>query len=423
MKPLTLGQTFPNIFAAFLLLSACSQRLEGEIKPAPESTSSSQPTSMEIAVQTPEEAPLPSPTSAVQEHAPEVSATTEEKPEALPEAQEAPAAAVTPLPSRAATGKNGVPQIPQGAFSFVLDAGGYHLVLHDEPREEWGTGEPWLVFSGEMIVVRREIDLSRVSPLYGSWLGQKFQLYTKDTPICEATVKGFALVGRAYPDEILEAKLKDFDGTEKSLAALSKKAWEFTGKEGQRFLTAELAPTQGRCTGAVWARDVTLPVPRMAHAVPAGGPLKEAALAAFRSLPAYLAIQEEYNMSPDAEPGISWEEFEGIDPTVLAFQEPNTGALLLSVSASAGYSCGFFEGSLWAVWQVVGDPSRPNLRLLGNPSDSVYSVPEVALDLDADGQWEFIEEQWLIRKLGKSFDTWTEVEELYSPYEEEECGC
>ena len=99
----------------------------------------------------------------------------------------------------------------------------------------------------------------------------------------------------------------------------------------------------------------------------------DAAVAAFRKLPAYVAIQGEFDGQGTWAPA----------PTVTGYAAGGTQFVV--VSASEGNGCGEFSGQLAAVFAIDG--GKP--VLVSNPDDGFFRVDAI-VDSDGDGKVELI---------------------------------
>jgi hypothetical protein len=127
------------------------------------------------------------------------------------------------------------------------------------------------------------------------------------------------------------------------------------------------------CTGS-WA-SAAPPVPFTA-ARPVNGATREAAIAAFKALPAYVELQQRFvKETKDASGG--WESGSKL-LRVMELRAPNRPPLLL-VTARTDGGCDEFSGSLSAFWQVEGSATAPKLSLLA-PTFSDYVTLRGALD-------------------------------------------
>lgn len=141
------------------------------------------------------------------------------------------------------------------------------------------------------------------------------------------------------------------------------------------------------CAGAVWGR-VKQTAPAAVFPAVDTKPLEVRAQAELRKLPAWKAIQKDYEAEGLTDAPASWDEHE---PTksFAAWQAPDGKTVYVAHSVRAGSGCGQFEGEVWAVWRVLGGDAW---TLVSDPKapGTLMSMPAAAADLDGDGLPELI---------------------------------
>jgi len=322
-------------------------------------------------------------------------------------------------------GKKKLPSLPLDRFAYVIDADGSHVVLHTKPKDRWSRGIPRLILRDRLVIVRRAVDATKLPPEILRWRDQKFRLFDSNGVVCEATVTGFAVIGRVVPHFGTEQAWDGEMGNQPmSKKAIAKDAWDLS-KMGGHVLTGELDVNKGDCAGALWAQVASLPIPVVTTAETPDKEIEKAALAAFRKLRAYKKIAGDYREEVEVPRASYWEKYDGAKPKVLVMRASKINTTLVSVSANSGNGCGEFEGSLWAIWEVTGDPKKPRLILANDPANAAYTVPIAAIDADGNGTLEILYfffhygfHQGLIRSSGA---TWDYREELEIPIFD--CGC
>jgi len=224
-------------------------------------------------------------------------------------------------------------------------------------------------------------------------------------PLCEATISGFEQARRVVP----HFTSPDENGNEVhfSDAEIAREAWD-EGEDSDLLLGV----TNGGpgCKGATWARLQSLPTPDVWSPTRAERPLAQRALREFRKLAGWKTLQTDF-LSPDPEepPHVGrWDEHQNTHPKVMRLGS------LVYVSAQAGDDCGDFGGSLWAIWELVGDKLVPRNAPLGN--DAIE--PAAAVDVDGDGIPEILFDEGLVRRSG---DLYGAPDHLEVPYHD--CPC
>ncbi len=226
------------------------------------------------------------------------------------------------------------------------------------------------------------------------------QLYDLTGKRCEARVVGFKVVGRLRPHLELQRQWQSADPQ-----TVAREAWELTS--GGRVLVAGLEGDRATCQGARWARAIELPDPKLEAVRDAPLELRQAALEELRKLPAYADIttaltgnvaarpgpRQPRNKSgakalPGGPPRATWDT--APDARVEVSVLSSHGATLVSVSAQAGPGCLGRSHQLWAMWQLQGDPSRPDWQLISTPRGGPGGTPRAVLDLDGDGTPELL---------------------------------
>ena len=229
-------------------------------------------------------------------------------------------------------------------FAFVE---GMDLLLPIEVEPRWTQGALVVEPGGELLRVSRSVEPAQLPAEIVRWQGRRVQLYDLSGKRCEARVVGFKVVGRLRPHLELQKHWQNADPQLRQ-AALG----ELRRLPGYADIQAALAPEP---------------------AAPARGRGKGQAKAA--------AVKA----SPRSE---NWDE--GKDATVEVSMLTVHGIQLVSVSARAGLGCSGLSHQLWALWQLQGDPNRPDWRLLSAPRGGQGGTPRAVLDLDGDGVPELL---------------------------------
>jgi hypothetical protein len=268
----------------------------------------------------------------------------------------------------------------QRSLDMFLLADQGEVWLHTRPEDAWGGGP----VSGGEDGARREVAEEALPEDLRAWKGRKLRLFGPAGPLCEATLSGFALHARVTPHFGTLQSWRGESGEPRwSAPRIAADMWEMAGGDG-RWLAGELAQT---CPGAVWASGADKPVPRVAAAEKASGPLLAAALAAFRALPAHREIQRLWAKEDPHAEGV-WDAELGAPATVWALRHPSETLVVITAGETVG--CGEFTGDLTAFFRVTGPEAAPRLVPLGDHALGELALPVSAFDLDGDGHLEIL---------------------------------
>ena len=288
-------------------------------------------------------------------------------------------------------------------FAFVE---GMDLLLPTEVEPRWTQGALVVEAASDQVRVSRSIEPAQLPAEIVRWQGRRVQLYDLTGKRCEARVVGFKVVGRLRPHPELQRHWQT-----ESPQTVAREAWELTS--GEHVLVAGMEGDRATCQGASWARAVELTDPKLELMHDASPQLREAALEELRKLPAYADIQASLTAqspppsragaggrgrgragasrgtaSPASAAAEPWEL--GKDAHLEVVMLVVHGVQLVSVSARAGQGCVGLSHQLWALWQLQGDPVRPDWHLLSSPRSGQGGTPRAVMDLDGDGIPEFL---------------------------------
>jgi ketosteroid isomerase-like protein len=260
-------------------------------------------------------------------------------------------------------------EIAGEAFSFVVEAGPHaYLVLGD--GDGIVHGAPEVLSAGEVVVTRAPIE--GASSLADAWIGRTVRVGE-----CEATVTAAELVGLMVPH---------FSQREEGPIAAAD-----AFRTSAVFIGGRVALFDA-CAGAGYGREAGLSPMTVAETID-DGELRNAALAAFRRLPEYRAIQAVYERDDTLSDHRRFWDDHPWDPRVRdvrVLRHPRTKARFVSVLAAGAHGCGGFRGELWAVFEVAGAEGRtPRLSKTLVMSGGVEEVVD-ALDPDDDGVLDFV---------------------------------
>jgi hypothetical protein len=194
---------------------------------------------------------------------------------------------------------------------------------------------------------RRLNDSERAN--YGDATGREVWLYDIEGYLCTATVADLWRVREEWAEP-------DDDGN--------------TNEANRELVTASLLPTEGDCSGALYATPASRARGNAVFFAEVKAPeasLSARALEAFVGLAEYTQIQDDYGRGewqPDAGgaaiPGRgAWTAHSDSGSSVTQFTD-GSGRTLVRVAAWAGVGCGDFRADLWAVWERT--PSGLALR-------------------------------------------------------------
>jgi hypothetical protein len=219
------------------------------------------------------------------------------------------------------------------------------VVIADAERD-WGTGAITVDHAPSehdtRLVLTRAIDPKRVPAALRARRGRKV-IVGLATPPCTLEVSELRVMAVTEPNR----ETGFWDGAVDPLPARGTVL--ATWNASHVWLTGELA---GDCAGRRWVRAAELKSPTFADQTMVSGPLCDQVLAAFRTLPAYRAVQARFR--GDGE----WDGFAGGPRAVLRFDLP--GRTLISHAAYV--HDGQLDEQLLVIWELV-EGSRPALKL------------------------------------------------------------
>ena len=258
-------------------------------------------------------------------------------------------------------------------IALVIEVDGRaHVMISADASDAWASGAIRGPFDGAHKYALRA---AAKAPVAAEWAGRALAVYTTDGRRCAATVGPLHLLGGGSP-HFGEVQVWDGDqamSPDGRVWSQAERARAVYGM-GPLYLIGELAIT-GDCKPAYATAAAAQPV---VGTVDNPDPARTtAAIAAFRSVPAYAEIQKSFEQ--DFEGKGPWAP----SPTVTSYQ---VGAKrYVVVSAREGNGCGDFEGLLTAVFAE----SAGAYTLLSNPTDGFVRV-DALVDGDGDGQVELI---------------------------------
>lgn len=296
-------------------------------------------------------------------------------------------AQITPTPTAPATERQTTQPDAPLSFAHVVHDGGLRILLEQSPDEAWAQNAPKLLSKGSPVVVRRDVDPSKLPQTLTAAVGRKVDLMRAGEKVCEATITGLSMIGRVEPHF---GQRNDWDGIDEphraplSADEIADDAWKMSDAGGHA-LAAELSDIKGNaCASATWARDHETSMPRVAKATPARPELHDRAIAALRKLQSYAEIQGAYETSEPGRKGEAWEVSDGTDLTVSEMRFGGGEGAWVWVSARTRESCGTFYGEIAALWELREGPDGTELAIRYEEPAAPESDPEAAMARASD---------------------------------------
>ena len=244
-----------------------------------------------------------------------------------------------------------------------------YAVLDDAASDAWGEGKLRGPFDAAFKYALRS---ATKAPSAASWAARELAVYDAAGTRCTAKVGTLELIGGGTPHFGEVQAWDGMDGEPKwSNAQRARAVYEMSGPK----LIGALA-IDGGCGEPVLVVDAASPA-KVFGKVDADATRDDAAVAAFRKLPAYKAAQTDFTTN-----------YEGTGewvatPSVASYSDGTR--TIVVVSAHEGDGCGSFYGAVTAVYEATGG----KLTLLSAPDQGYLAVRGVA-DVDGDGTLELI---------------------------------
>lgn len=291
--------------------------------------------------------------------------------------------------------------LAQGAFSFVLEAGGTRYVVIDANASTgWAQGPAVLRSDDHPRIVTRPVAPAQLPGAVAAWSGRSVRLLGKAGVVCTGRIADISLMARVEP----HFGTRDEDQNS-SKATIAKETWDAAVEDNvgaPPMAVGRVVPDAGSsCAGAVFAQDASHAVAQSWPETPVPNALRAAALQRFRELRGVAALQTEYRVDSS---GGFW-EVDKARVTLKAFAGPS-GRLLVAAAADAGPGCGDFGGSYSGLWEVAGDGTMTLLSR--DPGNDRAFLPLAVADIDGDGAPECVggfDMDWmLVRRVGPVWD-------------------
>ncbi len=245
-----------------------------------------------------------------------------------------------------------------------------YVVVTGDAKPAWGDGILTGPFDDDHQLALMK---APTAPSASAWLGRALTLYDDAGRACTAKVTGLSMVSGGTPHfgEVQvwtgDPAMSD-DGRVWTPAERADAVWAM----GTPYLVAAVE-SSGDCQKPVVAVDATS-TPAIYAKTTLAQADHDAAVAAFRKLPGYKAIQKDWKENWDGQD--DWVA----TPTVAAYS--GGGRTFVVVEGKEGDGCGDFSGALSVIFEQAGGKLVP----LPGP-DGVMSV-KLVLDSDGDGAVE-----------------------------------
>ena len=302
-----------------------------------------------------------------------------------------------------------------GVFSFVIKVeGDLDVVIPAEHVDlDWASGAPKLVKKQGPTTVIQAVDVEKLPAEFKAWLGRKVTTEAG----CTGSIDRLELVGRYVPHFGTVQTWNGTDGVDAVGKALSDEAIAREALDGGS-IDVELVGHIAGCSDGLWVREEGKPAP-VVYAKDAADPkLEKALLSEYRKLAGWKAIAAE---AKQAEPPVTtptWDVFEGAAPSVTTWTDATSGRTFAQVVGQAGSGCGQFGGAFGALFEVKNKGAKATFVLLTDAEGGPTAAIEAVVDLDGDGDVEFVIDEGLIQRAGP---VWTRTFDLTPP--DFDCPC
>jgi hypothetical protein len=194
---------------------------------------------------------------------------------------------------------------------------------------------------------------------------------------------------------------------------VAKQLFELAGEAAVPAARVEPAAGQS-CQEALWYRAAKQPkAAPLSKLAAKEGAVFRAAVAGLEQLAAYTAVQKSFLTDVPPPRPAQWSMWES-PPDVTVFA--GGGKKFVAVRKQAGDFCGGFGGDVAGVWLVAQDGAAPRLQLIATHPE--LQDIEGVVDIDGDGEPEFLSNHTLWRKVGP---VWQPTQKFEVPYLD--CPC
>jgi len=217
-------------------------------------------------------------------------------------------------------------------------------LLSATPDPNWADGPLNLTPGGSSAT--RGVAMTRLPKALRSWLGRPVKVLSARGAVCETRLQRFAIRAQVTPDP---RTAEHWEGCAEGPAmppeTIAKEIWRLSAIGGRSLIAEFSAP----CKGALLAVDPNLPAPPIAAPEPASAEVGAAVMGAFRTLPAYAALQTRFRAEHPELDG-AWDDRDA-RRSISSLALPGRAEILF-VSVETGSNCAGFAASLSALWEA-----------------------------------------------------------------------
>ncbi len=254
------------------------------------------------------------------------------------------------------------------------------------------------------------------------WKDRDIIVYGQTGEVCRGQAVEVAAIARALPHF---GQVQDWtEGPEQQRPPASEIAaavWDLGKGDAITAVRIRPYPTPGNradCPKALFGRSAHLPSPVfLGRDATKAGQLRETALATMRGERFFAEIGRDYAREVQPPRALTWDQYQHAVAEVVSFEGP--GIRLVVTHAQAGEACGGFGGEYLAIWTARPlPPDNYRLVLASDPKAGADAVPQAAVDVDGDGQFELVAPDRIWRMVGPN---WQPVFSLRVP--DYDCPC
>ncbi len=269
-----------------------------------------------------------------------------------------------------------------GAFYFVSKAG---LVLTTDASAEWGHGRLRRASGEGEFNTRKPVDPRALPDEHWAARGRLFDLYGVDGKVCTARISRLSVVAQYFGEQLYDfAYTKGYEELDDLPASeWMPEVWDI----GHRWLVGQIVSSED-CDGALWARDASLPPPRLLRAASADTTAAQARRRLFKGERERVKAAYARYVEGEDERGYarSWKEIERSYPlqTKAWIDEEGRARFVELQFGQPEVGCGGgFDSEISTVHAVDGDRGALTATPLRAGAQAVF-------DADLDGRFEFL---------------------------------
>lgn len=256
-------------------------------------------------------------------------------------------------------------------FAHVIQADHPYIVLWSQDVPDgWATGG-YRIANDNPVVVARLADESKLPHELTALRGARMTVMSATGETCRGTIKGLSLVGRQFPPF---GALSHWFGDEGERTPDPQEMGASMWQDSAKVVAARLDIEAGSCHGALWARSAELPPAPVARPEPLHGPLRAAALRAFRSETTWQATQARY-LEEGPATSARWDDVDD-GPKVVQFSLGDAPIVAVSAEVWSG-GCASFTGSMLTLYHVADSELEPVSQ-----HEAAYVNLEAAIQLE-----------------------------------------